>query len=514
MKNFKTAFLSALTLCLCLFLTIRCGLYAEQNRALTEENEALSTDLSDKEQALTDNKQTVAEMTQETETESGFLKKNGLYLIDDVRQLWALQKLIATGGEMEPGVPAASASYRLRNDIEFYSDPVPLFYLGTEEMPFRGSFDGDGHRIRGYFPLIYGVDYTGPMFHTDKSAKIENLYIDDQRDNLTGRTVSIELTEQWEVAEAERHLPDFPICNIATEISDWDLDARQIAEKMHKHWEKLLAQEDGYDCSVSMTFYPRSEDFEETPAVCDTNDHGTYIQELKTALLTLAGAEYTDVIEEILEQEEGYLWFLRLERIEGLICCTFEIGRPTGLTGSFDEHYYLITEGLWEGKEVSRQCFRIPYIDGAWYHIGTTSSYQVQREDIDFDSRQDLLIHEGFSGGSGGHWNDYHALVWKDDIGQFSYFPSFPAQVSALDFNRRRVIFHTSTGWDSETVSVYEIVNGEYICTKELVCQRNSDGTVNELFYYEMGELVQTHRLSDLDERETLYPDMNYWLKG
>ena len=105
----KSALLSVSALCLFLFFTIQCGLLAIQNLDLSAENEALSTALANREQAV----ETQEEETQEEEiyeTETGFLKKNGVYLIDDIFQLWTLRQMIADGTEIEPGAPAAAAS--------------------------------------------------------------------------------------------------------------------------------------------------------------------------------------------------------------------------------------------------------------------------------------------------------------------------------------------------------------------------------------------------------------------
>ena len=54
--------------------------------------------------------------------------------------------MIRVGAEIEPGISAAEASYRLRADIYLAED---LFSIGTEAMPFCGRFDGDGHWIHG-----------------------------------------------------------------------------------------------------------------------------------------------------------------------------------------------------------------------------------------------------------------------------------------------------------------------------------------------------------------------------
>ena len=527
--------LSALALCALLFFIVQCSSrYAAQTRELTAENEKLSAALADREQAVDDNavelknlQKQLAEAAamEETKTESGFTKKGSVYLIDDYRQLWALRQLVAENAEIEPGVSAASASYRLRNDIDFLSryDPVPVFSIGTEERPFCGSFDGDGHCIWGYFPLMDDESCPEAMFYMDTTTKIENLYISNQAANLGAgayQGLSTELTTPWEVTELERHLPDFPGCSIRVELSDWDLEVQQTAEGLRQHWEKLLSLEESRDCYISMTFFPQDEKSEEIsgPAAALAHDehlHGDYLQKLQTAFLTLASTEYSVLIEETLAKESGYLWFLRLERIGGLTCCTFEVGRPYSAPyGSDSDKYYLIAEGEWEGKEVTRQCLSIPYTFGERSRIGVGSSFEIENVDLNFDGKQDLLIHEGLSGGSGGSWSNYRAFVWQDETGQFVDFPSFPEQVSSLELDRQRIISHGRSGCDNESVIVYEVVNGEYVCTKELVCQSNGDGTVIELSYYEMGKLVKTHMLSNWDEKETLYPDLDYWFKG
>lgn len=519
MKNL----LSAALICLLLFAAIQCCRYAVQNRTLTAENEELSATLTDREQTFQQQAQETADLQiqlaeatsmEESGTSIGLKKKGGVYLIDDQEQLWTLQRMIVEGRNIEPGLPAATASYRLRNDIDFsfsyghYDDPIPLFYLGTEEAPFCGSFDGDGHKIQGYFPLT--ADETPEaLFHTDGREQIKNLEIDNMAAYSTDHRIITTLSEQGRCRELERHLPAFANCNIAVTISAWNLDLQALTPKLRKYWERSLAQAENDDFYISVTFYPESE---ETPA-----GEEAYIQELQSALLTLAGPDYSEMIEEALTHEEGYLWFLRLERIGKVICCTFEIGEPDFSPTTFYDNpgdsYYLITDGT-AGKKVKPQCFHIPYTYGEMGSIGITSSYQIESVDLNFDGKEDLLIHEGSSGGSGGSWSNYRALVWKEDSGQFAYFPSFPEQVHRLEFDRQRIIFRGRNGVSHEYIIVYEIVNGEYTPARELVADQDGPNTVT-LSYYEMDKLVETHILSDWDEKDALYPDLApYWFTG
>ena len=81
---------------------------------------------------------------EEYTTETGFVKKGGIYLIDTSSQLGKLSQMVQECAEIEPDITAAEASYRLRNNIEM---GVSWFSIGTEETPFCGNFDGDGHRI-------------------------------------------------------------------------------------------------------------------------------------------------------------------------------------------------------------------------------------------------------------------------------------------------------------------------------------------------------------------------------
>lgn len=518
----KSALLSVLALCVLLFLVIQCGRYACQNRDLTAKTEELTAALAEQEQVIADKERILAnreqlldEQTQKTEdlqgqlaeaasieeyeTTTGFLKKGGVYLIDTASQLWDVQWFIRQDLEIEPGVPAAAASYRLRDDLKIESyDGVSL---GTEENPFCGSFDGDGHRLEGTFSYMDGADVPEAAFYTDSSAKIENLQIT----NILSHHYF--LREQTDREDMETHLPDCSCCRASVIVCEWDMDIRETARVLREYWDRNNQKDGAY---VSMTFWP---DTDEAPDGMET-----YIQNLHTALTTLAGAEYAAIIEDALPQGTDYLWFVRLEQIGGLTCCTFEISEPAygpNMYGRTDDSYYIIVEGTWEGAEVPRQCFHIPYTKSEGSSIGR-NGYHLEKVDLNFDGRPDLLIHEGSSGGSGGSWGNYRALVWKEDTGKFAIFSSFPEQVSSLEFDRQRLVDSWCMGISYECVDIYGVVNGEYECTRSLVLQivRRDEEYVTELSYYEMGELVETRVLSDGDKVEELYPDMNYWRKG
>ena len=160
--NKKTVLILGLAVCLFLASTIQTGRFASQNRALLVENGELSVVFSAamaKNLAVTEGLQAQpdgAVSLEEEWLESGFHKKGGVYLVDSSYELRRMQSLIENGEEIEPGVPAATASYRLRGDVEIGNNS--LFSIGTKENPFGGVFDGDGHRITGRFLLEDGAE--------------------------------------------------------------------------------------------------------------------------------------------------------------------------------------------------------------------------------------------------------------------------------------------------------------------------------------------------------------------
>ena len=176
--------------------------------------------------------------------------------------------------------------------------------------------------------------------------------------------------------------------------------------------------------------------------------------------------------------------------------------------------------GEWERKEISCQCLRIPYTQMVHRCIGTGGTYWVEEVDLNFDGKHDLLIHEGYSGGSGGSWGNYRAAVWEEETGAFVYFPSLPEQISSLEFDSRRVVCYWRAGLSYQVVEVYEVVNGEYVCTRKLLYQsgETEEGYWAEYSYYEMDELVETHRFLNGEGMELideLYSDLlDYWPKG
>lgn len=356
-----------------------------------------------------------------------------------------------------------------------------------------------------------------------EAEKKEDWYsVDDQSEGK----IRIDLSESRECEELESHLPGLPSCSAHAYIEEWGLDVEQTAKALRRHWEEG-DRRDGY--SVSLTLHSDMFQDDRKPA-----DAEKKLQGMQEALLMLAGPEYAEMIREAMAQEGGCLWFVRLEQVGELTCCTFEVGEPAYSPIPMNEqaytpdcypqlekekndyvYYYVAVKGTWEGREVKGQCFRIPYTFETAYSIGMRN-YAIEGIDLNFDEKQDLLIYDV---GYEGCWEECRALVWEEEAGQFAYFPSFPANVYRFEADRQRVVDSGNIGEWMSYVLIYEIINGEYVCTRKMVIHEYWSEYGDEVFehyelsYYEMGELIQTHPLSsDWDERElqkkTLYPDM------
>ena len=142
--------------------------------------------------------------------------------------------------------------------------------------------------------------------------------------------------------------------------------------------------------------------------------------------------------------------------------CTFAVRT------SEKEQFHVMMTGEWENTEIEFQHLVIPAtgISGFGQPYMNCNFSQV---DINFDGQQDLLIYEGFLGGSGGSWGDYRSVVWDDATEEFVWYPSFPVQLVYLEFNEQRMISRYRLGAGHEAVREYRVVDGEYVETRELV---------------------------------------------
>ncbi len=159
--------------------------------------------------------------------EAAFEKDGDVYLIQSAGDMHLLARLVNTGKEVEPGVAAHSASYRLNCDVDLSAyckeeggwEPIGyrniydeslddilwekdgeseddgwVTYKETDAGYFNGTFDGDGHVIRGLYinrpneqaQGLFGarVDLRGENrdsmdYKSRETTVIKNLYIED-----------------------------------------------------------------------------------------------------------------------------------------------------------------------------------------------------------------------------------------------------------------------------------------------------------------------------------------------
>ncbi len=101
--------------------------------------------------------------------ESVFEKDGGVYMIQSAQDMRTLALLVNGNKEVEPGVPAHNASYRLTRDIDLSAyckgetgwEPIGCGSDAGEEetREFNGTFDGENHVVTGlYINLPYGED--------------------------------------------------------------------------------------------------------------------------------------------------------------------------------------------------------------------------------------------------------------------------------------------------------------------------------------------------------------------
>lgn len=202
------------------------------------------------------------------------------------------------------------------------------------------------------------------------------------------------------------------------------------------------------------------------------------------------------------EAENSYLYFLHLEQLDGLTCCSFVIN------GKENEEFHVLIQGSWDGENVPLQHLIIPRNS---LTDDNFSNYYLQKQDINFDGKEDILIHEGYNDSNHGNWENYRGIIF--DGNKFIYYPSFPDQLSFLEFDKKRMISNGQVGARQQYVFVYEVVNGEYEKTKELRYHiSDTEETDDILYYYEKEKLVRSHIITNgYKQVRELYPDMDYW---
>ena len=405
-------------------------------------------------------------------TEKGnFIKRNGVYLIENGAQLELLSEMVVKGEEIEPGIDATIGIYRLCADVEVRD----YLRLGSQRAPFRGCLYGDGHAIIGSFSF------------SRESIEDWN-YIDYKCVQETPVSIAIIIEDAETLEGAEQTLIPYPTESLVLYVAVKEPDMHAVAELIKRCWE-VNHERNHYSVSI-------------TDITEQTEKSGALLP-----FLDLFGEEGGALMEQAAKEEDSYISFIRLERVGGLDICTFAV------RVSEEEQYHLLLRGEWEETEVSFTHLLIPVVDA--YKYGTLfGSYNISQVDVNFDGKEDLLIQEGYSGGSGGSFEDYRAVVWEEGTREFVWYPSFPEMLVFLEFNEQRMIFRYRGGAGYEGVCEYSVVDGEYVKTKELIWDRGL--LTSTLSYYEMDVLVEQHDVTDMDWDEvmSLYPNLDYWMRG
>lgn len=237
-----------------------------------------------------------------------------------------------------------------------------------------------------------------------------------------------------------------------------------------------------------------------------------------TPFCSLMEEECSARVEKELAKKGGFPSYIRLERLNGLDIYTFCIYIPREESNDkklYEEEFLIILNGTWEGQEVCWQYVTFPAVESIYDNdlisyqylkYPPYDEYAVMNADINFDGCADLFIRESLLGIMENM--HYHGIVWDAASGEFALYESFPKQVSRVQFDKQRMIYHYDLGAREEYIIEYKVVNGEYKETRELIWK---DKTV---FYYEMGVLVKEHPNIGYKEIYDLYPDLDYWWKG
>ena len=304
---------------------------------------------------------------------------------------------------------------------------------------------------------------------------------------ISGRTVENAET----LSEVQEELERLTTENIGIRIEDGSLDTGGLADGLANCWQQYQ----------NKNYYVLSVDY------MGEEEQG---KEAMTPFLDKMEEDCIKILEKELAKQGGFPDYIRFEKLKGLDIYTFRINIPEKRDD--EREYVVILNGTWENKEVCWQYVTFPTTGCSGYYAYDV--YAAMRADINYDGFPDLLIREGYSGGSGGSWTNYRGIIWKEDLGKFVWYESFPAQVSHFLLSEQRMISHSNSGILQEYVVEYKVVDGEYVVTRELAWIAGM--AESTLYYYEMGVLVKEYDTTDMSYWEMcdLYPDLDFWWKG
>lgn len=481
---------------LLLLLTATAAFYfLEQGRSERDELEKQLEDTLDhlgKYEQLTEELQDV----EWKETESGLYKKGGQYLIRHAGDLMLLAELVKEGREVEPGISAAKASYRLTADIEldiYYTQENEYAVVGSKERPFQGLVDGEGHYISGYFLDIQQEDWRY-LFECREGSVVNLSVYNDLENHLDCDMIKALQKEPFTVDPASSST----ILKLTVENQE-QCDA--LVEFLTEYYPKgslevTLTGEDFDTTQLARLIYGR-EDSESTVDVKWDSDEMPYsglpesmkgFQVLLSERIIQETPAKMPAIEIEIDNTPAFTCF-RKENVENLTCYSYYNER-LGYR-SEPKNFYVYVEGTWNAVTETRvrQFLILPaseFLSSTWHYIET--------EDLNFDGIGDLMIHMGTSYGSGGSWGNYRGAVWNVQKAEFEYMPSLPEQISFFDRENEQIILQSRCGAGDIFVESFQVVHNEY---------------------KEAGDLKKTERLAEFEEVYELYPEFSgYWPKG
>lgn len=441
----------------------------------------------------------------------GLKKKGRQYLIDRAEDIYTLAELVNSGKEIEEGVLAAEASYRLLNDITLtHRLETDFTGIGTKEHPFNGVLDGDGHSLEGNF--FADNKYEGDYIITYGDGVILNLTVnnlfkkhtkepdENTEDSLFYKLLHVSFTVDMISQTGELHviISDQPGCDELLEF---------LKHEFQEGCLYLTIVEASLDTAELADYIFGSEQYE------IQIDWGTDLDGKQIDRPFSAEGFLSYLYKMRLPEDAGKaigketLLSFRRQRVNGLNCSTF-LFEGWDEWGSTSPPVLILAEGNWEDKENMCQLITV----SAPEYI-MSEHYNIDAEDTNFDGFDDLMIRMGTSGGSGGNWTNYRSAIWNPDRKEFSFFSSMPEQITLFDPEEKRIIHEAMCGAGDETVIEYKVIEGEYIETRRLNWESWSYKPA-VLYYYEYGSLVHEMSVNDFDDVIEQFPDMDFWRDG
>lgn len=419
----------------------------------------------------------------EAKASSGLSKKGNSYLIQNGGDLLLAANLINNGKNIEEGMAAAEASFRLTKDIDITGSEWNL--IGSGGYSFQGSFDGDGHKVVGTFRrYLQEGQEKGYLFGSvSKKAKIENLKVENlfiQEPKLLqavlaagfetdlssrSRRLVITLTNQEQCDElAELLESEYRAGLLELIMQTTELDTSRLA---------LLLAEPGNQVKLTATcaIRPGRRSFQSIPN-CMKGFMGQLTEEESLEPLELG--------------QYDYLFRVRKELVDNLTCYIYEY-----TDGAYDQRIpvratsaFILAQGGWEEDGEIRQTFVVPDMEDTG-----NAEIRIIKTDINFDTQSDLLFNLGSIYGEGRERRVCKGFLWNGEKNEFVYFPSMPRQYYTIDYEKRRVIDYELLGQGEELFSIYEIEKEELVKTGEVnVLKAGVDKY--RIRYYRDGELV------------------------